>query len=99
MPIFLHINKARFFQKIYKKKLLPVTRENIKFKVRLSFFLRKKMKVGLFMIILILKTFLISQMGVEAGPLSKCQTDNDCQKPFTCLIDESKGSGVCLNMG
>lgn len=31
MPIFLHINKARFFQKIYKKKLLPVTRENIKF--------------------------------------------------------------------
>ena len=55
------------------------------------------MKIELFTIVLILKTFLLSQIGVEAGTRSKCKTDNDCRKQFdeVCYLDTQGTSAFC----
>ena len=55
------------------------------------------MKIELFTIVLILKTFLLSQIGVEAGARSKCKTDNDCRKQFdeVCYLDKQGNSAFC----
>lgn len=57
------------------------------------------MKIELFSIVLILKTFLLSQIGVEAGALS-CKTDADCRKQFkeVCFIHKEIGKSECLEL-
>ena len=55
---------------------------------------RRKMKIQLLAIILIIKTFLLSQNGVEAGP-TFCQTDADCISGISSCMENS-GYKVCV---
>jgi len=52
------------------------------------------MKIQLLAIILIIKTFLLSQNGVEAGPIA-CETDADCYPGITSCMENS-GFKVCV---
>ena len=42
------------------------------------------MKIQLFVIVLVLKAFLLSQNGVEAGPEIPCKTNAECNKDEKC---------------
>ena len=58
------------------------------------------MKIELFSIVLILKTFLLSQIGVEAGA-SACKTDADCRKQFDEVCFKYKHiskSDICMEL-
>lgn len=52
------------------------------------------MKIQLFTILLIIKTFFLSQNGVEAGPKA-CTTNADCMDPTVCV--ESQFGFVCID--
>ena len=53
------------------------------------------MKIQLFMILLIIKTFLLSQNGVEAGP-SECSTDAECPLGKSCRYLPAFKVNKCL---
>lgn len=59
------------------------------------------MKIELFSIVLILKTFLLSQIGVEAGALS-CKTDADCRTQFNEVCFKYKDingkNDICMEL-
>ena len=58
------------------------------------------MKIELFSIVLILKTFLLSQIGVDAGAASACKTDADCRtkvREFCFKYKHIGNSDVCLD--
>ena len=54
------------------------------------------MKIQLFAIILIIKTFLLSQNGVEAGP-KMCKTDADCNVLFSQKCTPSFIGNICID--
>ena len=51
------------------------------------------MKIQLFAIVLVLKAFLLSQNGVEAGP-TFCKTNADCYIGSSCA--DSSGFQMCI---
>ena len=54
------------------------------------------MKIQLFAIVLVLKAFLLSQNGVEAGP-TVCKTDADCYMGENCKLDiDGTGYRFCI---
>ena len=56
------------------------------------------MKIELFTIVLILKTFLLSQIGVEAG-VKVCKTDADCRAGDVCFYYRDVGKNdICLEL-
>ena len=83
--------RLEFFRKfIFKKQ--ETTRKKLKSSIT------RKMKIQLFTIVLILKTFLLSQIGVEAGA-KKCKTDADCTDGQVCFYFRKFGEGdVCLEL-
>ena len=84
--------RLEFFRKfIFKKQ--ETTRKKLKSSIT------RKMKIQLFTIVLILKTFLLSQIGVEAGAGSACKTDADCTEGRVCFYYRNVGeSDVCLGL-